>query len=69
MVLNERIEDTKQGAGAGDVVLLGLETFNLGADQTLEYQLSNQIINNYHTPCSRSPVELPASGCPPGGSS
>ena len=42
MVLNQRIEDSKQGAGAGDVVLLGLETVNLGADQTLECQLSNQ---------------------------
>ena len=42
MVFYQRIEDTKQGAGAGDVVLLGLETLNLGADQTLEYQLSNQ---------------------------
>ena len=67
MVFYQRIEDTKQGAGAGDVVLLGLETLNLGADQTLEYQLSNQIIINYHTPCSRSPVEQPASGCPPDG--
>ena len=38
MVLNERIEDSKQGAGAGDVVLLGLETLNLGADQTLKNQ-------------------------------
>ena len=41
MVLNERIEDSKQGAGAGDVVLLGLETLNLGADQTLKCQFIN----------------------------
>ena len=50
MVFYQRIEDTKQGAGAGDVVLLGLETLNLGADQTLEYQLSNQYnrLDNIH---------------------
>ena len=42
MVFYQRIEDAQQGAGAGDVVLLGLETLNLGADQTLECQLSNQ---------------------------
>ena len=49
MVFYQRIEDTKQGAGAGDVVLLGLETVNLGAEQTLEYQLSNQYNQNHNT--------------------
>ena len=50
MVFYQRIEDTKQGAGAGDVVLLRLEALNLGADQTLEYQLSTQYsrLDNIH---------------------
>ena len=42
MVLNQRIEDSKQGAGAGDVVLLSLETLNLSANQTLNQNQYNR---------------------------
>ena len=42
MVLNQRIEDAKQGAGAGDVVLLSLETLNLCANQTLNQNQYNR---------------------------